>query len=81
MQSCAHIRPEFALQLRQTLLQLTAVKPIFYGDYLLMRLGISSTSPVTLHRVVHGVFMQKAQNQQATCTTLEHHHTPQQDVQ
>eukprot|EP00965_Chrysotila_dentata_P235432 6200747-Pleurochrysis_carterae.AAC.1 len=45
------------------------------GNYLLTRL-LSNSSTFTLHRIVQRVFMQEAQRQDITFTTVEHTHTP-----
>eukprot|EP00965_Chrysotila_dentata_P027958 929576-Pleurochrysis_carterae.AAC.1 len=47
-----------------------AVVPSFQGDYLVLRLAHSAGSVLTLHRVVHSIFMQDAVKQNATFTTL-----------
>eukprot|EP00965_Chrysotila_dentata_P059677 1979764-Pleurochrysis_carterae.AAC.1 len=44
--------------------------PIFQGDYLIMR--SSTAAPLTLHRVVHGIFMQNATGADVTFTTCEY---------
>eukprot|EP00965_Chrysotila_dentata_P261221 6214181-Pleurochrysis_carterae.AAC.1 len=45
---------------------------IYQGDYLLIRLGIDAAAPITLHRIVHGVFMQSATRHTSTFTTMEY---------
>eukprot|EP00965_Chrysotila_dentata_P253824 6211451-Pleurochrysis_carterae.AAC.2 len=45
--------------------------PIFQSDCLLLRLEHSTGSVLTLHRAVHGIFMQDAVKQSVTFTTAE----------
>eukprot|EP00965_Chrysotila_dentata_P113024 3734544-Pleurochrysis_carterae.AAC.1 len=51
--------------------------PVYqYGDYLLLRMSVDHNTNVKLHRIVHGILMQKARRNDATFTTLEYKHTP-----
>eukprot|EP00965_Chrysotila_dentata_P193793 6175967-Pleurochrysis_carterae.AAC.1 len=53
-----------------------SVKPaIFQGDYLLIRLAIGA-APLSLQRVMNGIFMSDAKLPDATFTTIEYSHTP-----
>eukprot|EP00965_Chrysotila_dentata_P113363 3746394-Pleurochrysis_carterae.AAC.1 len=52
------------------------LEPLFQGDYLLVMQDTAAAPRLTLHRIVHGMFMQDACEQNATFTTLRYAHVP-----